>query len=185
MIYSFFDRLSHSRGYSSVVEHSTADREVHGSTPCAPLAKYFYFVFNFCESFTKGRRIEDLTKSLCFYLMILHFYLQTEVQYRVWCPDPFDSRRQCYRRQSYVVSMKRNHHQMAWKSGTLTINLKDSAPHIQRKMSKATKCEFSSMPRAVENWTDPVAGKRTYTSQGILLPKGVSLLQTLSELRPF
>ena len=24
------------RGYSSVVEHSTADREVHGSTPCAP-----------------------------------------------------------------------------------------------------------------------------------------------------
>ena len=23
-------------GYSSVVEHSTADREVHGSTPCAP-----------------------------------------------------------------------------------------------------------------------------------------------------
>jgi len=43
--------------------------------------------------------------------------LKTEVQYRVWCPDPFDSRRQCYRRQSYVVSMKRNHHQMAWKSG--------------------------------------------------------------------
>ena len=24
------------RGYSSVVEHSTADREVHGSTPCVP-----------------------------------------------------------------------------------------------------------------------------------------------------
>ena len=27
---------NHVRGYSSVVEHSTADREVHGSTPCAP-----------------------------------------------------------------------------------------------------------------------------------------------------
>ena len=28
------------RGYSSVVEHSTADREVHGSTPCAPFKKF-------------------------------------------------------------------------------------------------------------------------------------------------
>ena len=28
-------------GYSSVVEHSTADREVHGSTPCAPFEKSF------------------------------------------------------------------------------------------------------------------------------------------------
>ena len=86
-----------------------------------PLSKIIFFVFIFCQSFAKGRRIENLTKSLCFYLMILHIYLQTEVQYRVWCPDPFDSRRQCYRRQTYVVSMKRNHHQMAWKSGTLTI----------------------------------------------------------------
>ena len=31
-----FDLKLHQRGYSSVVEHSTADREVHGSTPCAP-----------------------------------------------------------------------------------------------------------------------------------------------------
>ena len=30
------------RGYSSVVEHSTADREVHGSTPCAPLENIFF-----------------------------------------------------------------------------------------------------------------------------------------------
>ena len=29
--------LFHVRGYSSVVEHSTADREVRGSTPRAPL----------------------------------------------------------------------------------------------------------------------------------------------------
>ena len=28
--------FQHHWGYSSVVEHSTADREVHGSTPCAP-----------------------------------------------------------------------------------------------------------------------------------------------------
>ena len=30
-------------GYSSVVEHSTADREVHGSTPCAPWNTFFLF----------------------------------------------------------------------------------------------------------------------------------------------
>ena len=47
VIYSFFDRLSHSRGYSSVVEHSTADREVHGSTPCAPLTNIFASWNNF------------------------------------------------------------------------------------------------------------------------------------------
>ena len=39
-------------GYSSVVEHSTADREVHGSTPCAPwtdfwLYQSFYSSHNF------------------------------------------------------------------------------------------------------------------------------------------
>ena len=28
-------------GYSSVVEHATADREVHGSTPCAPKSSLF------------------------------------------------------------------------------------------------------------------------------------------------
>ena len=31
------------RGYSSVVEHSTADREVHGSTPCAPWTDFWLY----------------------------------------------------------------------------------------------------------------------------------------------
>ena len=34
------DTCSIMRGYSSVVEHSTADREVHGSTPCAPFERF-------------------------------------------------------------------------------------------------------------------------------------------------
>ena len=39
----------HKRGYSSVVEHSTADREVTGSNPVAPYDFYdFFILFELC-----------------------------------------------------------------------------------------------------------------------------------------
>ena len=45
---------THQRGYSSVVEHSTADREVNGSTPCAPIYFWGINVMNMNESIRIG-----------------------------------------------------------------------------------------------------------------------------------
>ena len=36
-------------GYSSVVEHSTADREVPGSNPGAPFSPFFFLIFHFIQ----------------------------------------------------------------------------------------------------------------------------------------
>ena len=48
--------MSHQRGHSSVVEHSTADREVTGSNPVAP----FIFIVFFFSSFLLNIHLPDL-----------------------------------------------------------------------------------------------------------------------------
>ena len=49
----FTENFMISRGYSSVVEHSTADREVPGSNPGAPYQ--LFFVGDISQAYQSGR----------------------------------------------------------------------------------------------------------------------------------
>ena len=48
------------RGYSSVVEHLTADREVHGSTPCAPYDPFWNLINSVGLLYFRKHRIYEI-----------------------------------------------------------------------------------------------------------------------------
>ena len=60
---NYYNKISRKRGHSSVVEHSTADREVTGSIPVAPFLFSFFFPICFYYIF-------PLTQSLMFHFVL-------------------------------------------------------------------------------------------------------------------
>ena len=67
-------------GYSSVVEHSTADREVPGSNPGTPFL-FFFFFLSLCVFFWEGGWVDFS----CFFLALtLYLNIAWKIKIDAW-----------------------------------------------------------------------------------------------------